>query len=114
MSTFKRGEIYFAKLNPTVGSEIQKSRPVLIVSNDIANKYSNLITVLPITSQVSKVYNFEVFLSKEESGLDKDSKVACHQIRTISKLRISGKKVGLIDDSLMNQVENSLLLHLGI
>ena len=110
----KRGEIYFAILNPTVGSEIQKTRPVLIVSDDIANKYSELVTVVPITSQVKKVYNFEVFMDKESSGLNKDSKAACHQIRTISKLRITGNKVGVLDDKLMNQVEHSLLLHLGI
>ena len=61
----KRGEIYFAVLNPTVGSEIQKTRPVLIVSNNIANKYSELVTIVPITSQVKKVYNFEVFIDKE-------------------------------------------------
>jgi mRNA interferase MazF len=110
----KRGEIYFAVLNPTVGSEIQKTRPVLIVSNNIANKYSQLVAIVPITSQVKKVYNFEVFLDKDTSGLNKDSKVACHQIRTISKLRISGNKVGMLDDKLMNQVEYSLSLHLGI
>jgi mRNA interferase MazF len=110
----KRGEIYFAVLNPTVGSEIQKTRPVLIVSNDIANKYSELVTIVPITSQVKKVYNFEVFMDKESSGLSKDSKAACHQIRTISKLRVTGKKMGVLDHKLMNQIEHSLLLHLGI
>lgn len=110
----KRGEIYFAVLNPTVGSEIQKTRPVLIISNDIANKYSELITVIPITSQIKKVYNFEVYLDKNISGLSKDSKASCHQIRTISKLRINGKKIGSLNNSLMNQVEYSLLLHLGI
>ena len=110
----KRGEIYFAVLNPTVGSEIQKTRPVLIVSNDIANKYSELVTIVPITSQVKKVYNFEVFIDKDKSGLNKDSKATCHQIRTISKLRVTGKKVGILDCKLMNQVEHSLLLHLGI
>mgnify|MGYP006082125631 FL=1 len=110
----RRGEIYFAVLNPTVGSEIQKTRPVLIISNDIANKHSELVTVIPITSQVKKIYNFEVFLDKGKSGLLKDSKASCHQIRTISKLRIGSKKVGMIDDILISQVEASLLLHLGI
>ena len=110
----KRGEIYFAVLNPTVGSEIQKTRPVLIISNDIANKYSELVTIIPITSQVKKIYNFEVFLDKRKSGLLKDSKASCHQIRTISKLRIDKKKVGVINDTLISKVEASLLLHLGI
>lgn len=110
----KRGEIYFAALNPTIGNEIQKTRPVLIVSNDIANKYSELVTIVPITSQVKKVYSFEVLLDKELSGLSKNSKAACHQIRTISKLRINNKRIGILDSKLMIQVDHSLLLHLGI
>ena len=60
----KRGEIYYANLNPSVGSEMSKNRPVLIVSNDINNRAASTITILPITSNVSRVYPFEVFLSR--------------------------------------------------
>jgi mRNA interferase MazF len=70
----KRGEIYFANLNPTVGSEIAKRRPVLIVSNDINNRAATTITIIPITSKVSRVYPFGVFLALENSGLHKPSK----------------------------------------
>ena len=56
----KRGEIYFANLNPTVGSEIAKRRPVLIVSNNANNRAANTVTILPITSNVSRIYPFEV------------------------------------------------------
>ena len=65
----KRGEIYYANLNPAVGSEMSKNRPVLIVSNDINNRAASTVTILPITSNVSRVYPFEVFLSPSDSGL---------------------------------------------
>jgi len=85
----KRGEIYFANLDPTVSSEIKKKRPVLIISNNANNKAATTITVIPLTSNVAKVYPFEVLLEKQVSGLTKASKAQCHQIRTISKLRIT-------------------------
>lgn len=108
----KRGEIYFADLNPTIGSEIKKKRPVLIVSNDANNRASSTITVLPITSNVTKVYPFEVALPGKISGLKKDSKIQCHQIRTISKLRIKSNSVGKADKTIMRQIEAALMLHL--
>ena len=83
----KRGEIYFADLNPTVGNEINKRRPVLIVSNDANNRASSTITVLPITSNTERVYPFEVKLTAKLSGLPKESKVLAQQIRTISRTR---------------------------
>ena len=64
----KRGEIYYANLSPTVGSEIDKRRPVLVVSNDANNRATNTVTILPITSNVTRVYPFEVLLNPEDSG----------------------------------------------
>ncbi|TAD80301.1 MAG: type II toxin-antitoxin system PemK/MazF family toxin [Oscillatoriales cyanobacterium] len=81
----KRGEIYYANLSATVGSEIDKSRPVLVVSNDANNRAANTVTILPITSNITRVYPFEVLLNPEDSGLSKSSKVQVQQIRTISK-----------------------------
>lgn len=78
-SAMRRGEIYYADLSPTVGSEINKRRPVLIVSNDANNRAANTVTVLPITSNVSKTYPFEVALEPTESGLPKASKAQAHQ-----------------------------------
>lgn len=71
----KRGEIYYANLSPAVGSEMDKRRPVLIVSNDINNRAATTVTILPITSNVSRVYPFEVLLNPDDSGLPKSSKV---------------------------------------
>ena len=71
----KRGEIYYANLSPAVGSEMDKRRPILIVSNDANNRAANTITILPITSNVTRIYPFEVLLNPEDSGLSKPSKV---------------------------------------
>ncbi len=84
----KRGEIYFANLSPAVGSEMDKRRPVLIISNDANNNAASTVTILPITSNVSRVYPFEVLLQPEDSGLVKPSKVQAQQVRTISKQRM--------------------------
>lgn len=110
----KRGEIYFAQLNPTIGNEINKKRPVLIVSNDANNKMSSTITVLPITSNVTKIYPFEVLLDNK-SGLSKISKAQCQQIRTISKMRITDRHPsGRLPKEIMEKIEYALKLHLDI
>ncbi|HWQ95521.1 MAG TPA: type II toxin-antitoxin system PemK/MazF family toxin [Gammaproteobacteria bacterium] len=110
----KRGEIYYADLSPSVGSEINKRRPVLIVSNDANNKASTTLTILPITSNVERVYPFEVALAKKESGLPKPSKVQAQQIRTISKQRIKGKMQGRLNKETLFLVDAALRLHLAL
>ena len=109
----KRGEIYFANLEPTIGDEIKKARPVLIVSNNANNKVANTITVIPITSNTHKIYPFEVFLDMKDSRLAKNSKAQCHQIRTISKQRIVNKKIqGVVNDAILVKIASALKLHL--
>lgn len=108
----KRGEIYFANLDPTIGSEIKKKRPVLIVSNNANNRAASTVTVVPITSNTNKVYPFEVLLEMKDSGLLKRSKAQCHQIRTISKLRIVNKRTGLASKDIMHKINRALKLHL--
>ena len=110
----KRGEIYYANLSPTVGSEMDKRRPVLIVSNDINNRAATTVTILPITSNVSRVYPFEVLLNPDDSGLPKPSKVQAQQVRTISKQRIEGEPLGTLSEELMQLVDAALKLHLGL
>ena len=110
----KRGEIYYANLSPAVGSEIAKRRPVLIISNDINNRAATTVTILPLTSNVSRVYPFEVLLQPSDSGLPKLSKVQAQQVRTISKQRISGDVVGSLREGLMQLVDAALKLHLAL
>jgi mRNA interferase MazF len=110
----KRGEIYYANLSPTVGSEIDKRRPVLVVSNDANNRAANTVTILPITSNVTRVYPFEVLLNPEDSGLSKPSKVQAQQVRTISKQRITSDAVGSWSEEIMQLVNAALKLHLDV
>lgn len=110
----KRGEIYYANLSPTVGSEIDKCRPVLVVSNNANNRAANTVTILPITSNVTHIYPFEVLLNPEESGLSKPSKVQAQQVRTISKQRISSDAVGSLSEEIMQLVNAALKLHLDV
>jgi len=110
----RRGEIYYADLSPTVGSEINKRRPVLIVSNEANNRAANTVTVLPITSNTSRVYPFEILLSPQESGLPRVSKAQAQQIRTISKERLQGGALGRLNSILMRKAEAAMRLHLDL
>ena len=110
----KRGEIYYANLSPSIGSETAKRRPVLIISNDINNRVASTVTIAPITSNVIRVYPFEVFLQPDDSSLPKPSKVQVQQVRTISKQRISALRVGCLNQELMQLVNAALKLHLAL
>jgi mRNA interferase MazF len=110
----RRGDIFFAALDPTVGAEIQKTRPVLVVSNNVANKASSVITVLPLSSQVAKVFPFEVLLPASDTGLSKDSKAMAQQVRTLDKQRLSSRRSGLVPSKKMLDVDAALRLHLSL
>jgi mRNA interferase MazF len=115
MQNIKRGEIYWFNMDPAVGSEIKKLRPALIVSNDINNQYSQLITVLPITSNTRNTYPFEVFIKQGIGGLEKDSLIKANQIRIIDKARISGSVIGQIFNvGIMQQVGQAIKVHLAL
>ena len=113
MSRILKGEIYLADLNPTVGSEIAKTRPVLIVSNNINNQYADTVTIVPITSTTEKIYPFEVFLSQGEGSLTNASKAKANQIRTIDKLRLR-RRLGKINEETLKEIERAILIHLEI
>jgi len=111
----KRGDIYFAALDPTIGSEIKKTRPVIVVSNNANNKVAETVTVVPLTSNTTTVYPFEVLLKKNETGLSKNSKAQCHQVRTISKRRLGNRVAeGALSKKLMSAINSALMLHLDL
>jgi mRNA interferase MazF len=110
----KRGEIYYANLDPTVGSEVSKRRPVLIVSNNLHNQKAPMVTIVPLTSNVERVYPFEVFLSAQDTRLPKDSKAMPQQIRAVSKQRMMGDAIALLNAEIMILVEDAMRLHLGM
>ncbi len=103
----KRGHIYWTNLDPTIGSEIKKTRPALIISNDIANAFSSRVIVAPITSSVSKLFPFEVEIEINE----KKGKVLLDQIRSIDKSRL-GKLIGELDSKIMHKVNEALKISL--
>ena len=111
--TILKGEMYWADLSPTVGSEISKIRPVVIVSNNIGNKFSSTITIVPVTSRTEKIYPYEVLLPAGEAGIKNDSKAKGNQIRTIDKSRLK-EKIGKLRSSKIREIENAILIHLGI
>ncbi len=93
----KRGEIWLANLDPVIGREISKNRPVVIVSNNKNNEFSGTVTILPLTSKnLRTIYPFEVFLSRGHANLPKDSKIKADQIRTLDKSRMI-KNIGALD-----------------
>ena len=113
MEMIKRGEIYFADLSPVIGSEQGGVRPVLVVQNDVGNKFSPTIIAAAITSQLEKAkLPTHIQLPAEKYGLPKNSIVLLEQIRTIDKSRIR-EKIGELPPELMQQINDALLLSLG-
>jgi len=110
----KRGGIYLAALDPVIGKEISKTRPVVIVSNNKNNEFSGTVTILPLTSKnIQKIYPFEVFLKKGGGNLPKNSKVKADQIRTLDKSRIV-KFVGKLEKKEMDLLDKAILIHLDL
>jgi mRNA interferase MazF len=104
----KRGEIYWVNFNPAVGAEIQKLRPGLIISNDIGNEESNVVIVAPITSNVKKIYPFEVYMV-----LNKPGKVMINQCRAIDKSRLK-EKIGEAESETMQAVDEAIKIVFSI
>ena len=109
----KRGELYYADLSPVVGSEQGGVRPVLILQNDVGNKYSPTIIAAAITSQINKAkLPTHIEISATEYGLSKDSVILLEQIRTIDKKRLK-ERIGMLDNNAMSKVNEALLISLG-
>jgi len=109
----KRGEIYYVNFDPTIGVEIKKTRPALIIQNDIGNMYSQATIVAAITSTSRGPHPYEVSVKAGEGGLTKDSLILLNQIRTIDKRRL-GKKLGVVSSEKMQEVNEALKISLEI
>jgi mRNA interferase MazF len=110
----RRGGCYLAALDPVIGHEISKTRPVVVISNNKNNAFSGTVTVLPITSKnLRKIYPFEVFLAKSEANLPKNSKVKADQIRTLDKSRLV-KFIDTLDENQVEQIDNATRIHLAL
>ncbi|MBC7335161.1 MAG: type II toxin-antitoxin system PemK/MazF family toxin [Clostridia bacterium] len=110
----RRGDIFYAQLNPVVGSEQGGTRPVLIIQNDIGNQYSPTTIIAAITSQINKAkLPTHVEISAEKSGLERDSVILLEQIRTIDKSRLK-QKVAFLDEETMTKVNRAIEISLGL
>lgn len=110
----KRGDIYYADLSPVVGSEQGGLRPVLIIQNDIGNRYSPTVIAAAITSRMSKTkLPTHIDIYAERAGLAKDSVILLEQIRTLDKRRLK-EKMGHLDEGLMDQVNTAIAVSFGL
>src|SRR5919197_6187975 len=110
----KRGEVYLVTFDPTMGAEIQKTRPALVVQNDIANRHSPITIVAAITSQFDEpLYPTEVLIQPPEGGLTLVSVVLLNQVRSIDKRRLV-RRLGILRPAAMEQVDRAILVSLGL
>ena len=110
----KRGEIYLVSFDPTIGAEIQKTRPALIVQNDIANRHSPITIVCAITSRYEEpLYPTEVLILAPEAGVKVNSVVLANQIRFVDRQRL-GKRLGSLRPETLHGVDRALRLSLGL
>ncbi len=108
----RRGELYYADLSPVVGSEQGGIRPILIVQNDIGNKYSPTVIAAAVTSRIGKARLPTHIPLDTSSGLPKESLVLLEQIRTLDKQRLK-ERIGVVPESVMDDVNNALMISLG-
>ncbi len=114
MVIVKRGDIYYADLSPVVGSEQGGIRPVLIIQNDVGNKYSPTVIAAAITSRINKAkMPTHIELPAQDFGLSKDSVILTEQIRTLDKKRLR-EKIGKLDKELMIKVDEALSVSFGL
>lgn len=114
----RRGEIRLVDLEPVRGSEASKQRPAVIVSNDGANTTAErlgrgVVTVVPVTSNVARLYPFQVHLDRARTGLDRDSKAQAEQVRSVDVDRI-GPVLGRLPADLVGELDEALRLHLAL
>ncbi len=110
----KRGDVFYADLSPVIGSEQGGVRPVVVIQNDIGNKYSPTIIISAITSQINKAkLPTHVEILGQEYGLPKDSVVLLEQIRTIDKKRLR-EKIGRFDKNMMRHIDDALTISVGL
>lgn len=110
----RRGEIYLVTFDPTVGHEIQKTRPALVIQNDTSNQYSPITIVAAISSQFGDPpHPREVVISQPKSGLMKPSAVILNQVRSVDRKRLL-KRLGAVDSATMRRVDQALMISLGL
>jgi mRNA interferase MazF len=114
----RRGEIVAVRFDPAIGSDAAKTRPAVVVSNDAANATATrlgrgVVTVVPVTSNVDRVYPFQVLLPARLAGLPRDSKAQAEQVRSVAVERV-GRRMGQLPPALVADLDQALRIHLGL
>jgi mRNA interferase MazF len=107
----QRGDVVLVNLDPVVGSEVGKTRPAVVLQNDLANRSSPTVTVIPISSKVERVFPFQVQIPAGEGGLERDSKALCEQIRTLARGRLL-ERLGRLSPERLQEIRAALDRHL--
>jgi mRNA interferase MazF len=107
----QRGDVFIVNLDPVVGSEVGKTRPAVVLQNQLANRTSPTITVVPLSSKVGRVFPFQVLIPAGEGGLERDSKALCEQIRTLGRARF-GQRLGSLSRERLDEIRAALDRHL--
>ena len=114
----RRGDVVTVNLDPAVGSEARKIRPAVVVSNDVADATAarlgrGVITVVPVTSNIARIYPFQVLLLASQTGLARDSKAQAEQVRSVAVERI-GTRMGRLPAAVMRELDDALRVHLSL
>lgn len=112
-ASIKRGDLFLVNFDPTLGAEVRKTRPAVVVSNDINNLNSPIVSIAPITSNVTRVYSFEVEIPAGMGGMRNRSKVMVNQTRGVDKLRLI-KKTGRLSEDVITLLDSALRLHYAL
>jgi mRNA interferase MazF len=117
-SSMRRGDVYWVDLEPVRGSEADKARPAIIVSNDAANRAAErtgggVVTIVPVTSRTDRVFPFQVLLTAADCGLSSDSKAQAEQVRAVAAQRLQNR-IGTIPAASLRQIDDALRIHLAL
>ncbi len=110
MASIRRGQTFLVNFDPTIGAEIKKTRPAVVVSNDINNTHSPIVSISPIASNITRIYSFEVEIPARVGGLHVRSKVMVNQTRAVDKIRLV-KSLGQLPETLVLEIDRALRLH---
>lgn len=107
----QRGDVFLVNLDPVVGSEVGKTRPAIVLQNEMANRTSPTVTVVPLSTRVERVFPFQVLIPAGEGGLTRETKALCEQIRTLSTKRLL-ERLGSLPPERLDEIRTALDRHL--
>ncbi len=108
-----RGDIVLVDFEPARRAEANKVRPAIVITNDQANEHGSSVVVVPLTGNTERIYPFQLFMPKQQTGLEKDGKAQVELLRSVSRSRV-GRRLGIMPRALLAELDQRLKLHLGL